>query len=104
MTRTRKSIAAAHVVEVWRIARLLRSLRREGGKENGFASAPARRGYPSFRVNPEKSLFHCFGCGTGGSVIDLYGLYVASLAKARNLSNGELRNWPCFIGDMPMDA
>ncbi len=25
----------------------------------------------SFRVNPSKNLFHCFGCGAKGSVIDL---------------------------------
>ena len=25
---------------------------------------------PSFSVNPEKQIFKCFGCGTGGSSID----------------------------------
>lgn len=25
---------------------------------------------PSFRVNPSRRFYHCFGCGTGGSVID----------------------------------
>ena len=25
---------------------------------------------PSLKVNPEKNLFHCFGCGAGGGVID----------------------------------
>ena len=24
---------------------------------------------PSFVVNPEKQIFHCFGCGVGGNVI-----------------------------------
>lgn len=25
---------------------------------------------PSFMVNPQRGMYHCFGCGTGGSVID----------------------------------
>jgi len=25
---------------------------------------------PSFKVNPEKQIYHCFGCGRGGTVID----------------------------------
>jgi hypothetical protein len=27
---------------------------------------------PSFSVDSEKNLFYCFGCGVGGSVIDLH--------------------------------
>ena len=27
---------------------------------------------PSFTIDPAKNLFHCFGCGAGGSVIDLH--------------------------------
>ena len=37
---------------------------------------------PSFTINPEKGLWNCFGCKTGGSVIDLH-------AKLRGLSIGE---------------
>ena len=37
---------------------------------------------PSFTINPEKNLWNCFGCDTGGSVIDLH-------AKLRGLSIGE---------------
>ena len=25
---------------------------------------------PSFTVNPSRGMYHCFGCGTGGRVID----------------------------------
>ena len=27
---------------------------------------------PSFKINPEKQVFHCHGCDAGGSVIDLH--------------------------------
>jgi DNA primase len=37
---------------------------------------------PSFFVHPAKQIFHCFGCGEGGSVFHF-------LMKARNLSFGE---------------
>ncbi|PIP16667.1 MAG: DNA primase, partial [bacterium (Candidatus Ratteibacteria) CG23_combo_of_CG06-09_8_20_14_all_48_7] len=44
---------------------------------------------PSFIVTPEKGIFHCFGCGTGGDVISFlmrmesltFSEAVASLAK-----------------------
>jgi CHC2-type zinc finger protein/DnaB helicase-like protein len=37
---------------------------------------------PSFTITPEKNLFKCFGCGEGGSVIDLH-------SKLRGISIGE---------------
>lgn len=37
---------------------------------------------PSFTVSPEKQIFHCFGCGTGGDIITF-------LMKQENLSFGE---------------
>ena len=37
---------------------------------------------PSFTINPEKDLWNCFGCNTGGSVIDLH-------AKLRGISIGD---------------
>ena len=37
---------------------------------------------PSFRVTPRKGLWHCFGCGKGGSVVDW-------LMQTRNLGLGE---------------
>jgi hypothetical protein len=37
---------------------------------------------PSFTISPGKNLWNCFGCNTGGSVIDLH-------AKLRGLSIGE---------------
>ena len=30
---------------------------------------------PSFTVNPQRRMFHCFGCGAGGSVIDFVMTY-----------------------------
>ena len=38
----------------------------------GFVSCPFHRERtPSLKVNKEETLWHCFGCGEGGSVIDL---------------------------------
>ena len=37
---------------------------------------------PSFMVNPELQMFHCFGCGVGGNVNNLYGL-AKSLGRKR---------------------
>ncbi|MGB9641822.1 MAG: CHC2 zinc finger domain-containing protein, partial [Candidatus Ratteibacteria bacterium] len=37
---------------------------------------------PSFFVNPEKQIFHCFGCNTGGNVLSF-------LMKIENASFGE---------------
>ncbi|MGA7391548.1 MAG: CHC2 zinc finger domain-containing protein [Terrimicrobiaceae bacterium] len=37
---------------------------------------------PSFTIDPRKNLWKCFGCGAGGSVIDLH-------AKLRGISIGE---------------
>ena len=47
---------------------------------------------PSFKVNPEKQVFYCHGCGAGGSVIDLHmGLHGLSNGEAmRELSNGNV--------------
>ena len=44
---------------------------------------PAQRGLRrASQINPDKGLWRCFGCNTGGSVIDLH-------AKLRGLSIGE---------------
>jgi hypothetical protein len=46
-------------------------LRREG--REWVCSCPLHEERtPSFKINPEKQLFHCHGCGAGGSVIDLH--------------------------------
>ena len=34
---------------------------------------------PSFTVSPEKGIFHCFGCGAGGSIFNF-------IMKVENLS------------------
>ena len=41
---------------------------------------------PSFFVHPSKQIFHCFGCGEGGSVFHF-------LMKARSLSFAEAHQW-----------
>lgn len=47
---------------------------------NGFVNCPIHNEKtPSFKSNKEETLWHCFGCGEGGSVIDL-------IMKLQNLS------------------
>src|SRR5258708_22824252 len=42
-------------------------LRRYGRQFRGLCPLHSER-HPSFYVHPEKQVFHCFGCGTGGDV------------------------------------
>lgn len=43
------------------------SLRRAGSSYKGLCPFHAEK-TPSFHVNPDRGLFHCFGCGAGGDV------------------------------------
>jgi hypothetical protein len=43
------------------------SLRRVGSEELGLCPLHGEK-TPSFRVNEDKGVFHCFGCGAGGDV------------------------------------
>ena len=56
---------------------------------------------PSFKINTEKRVFYCHGCGAGGSVIDLHmELRGLSIAEAmRELSNGSVA-----VGDQASSA
>ena len=59
---------------------------------------------PSFHVSPEKNMYHCFGCGAGGSVINflmqsegyLFGDAVKILANESGMQPPEEKN---FTGD-----
>ncbi len=44
-------------------------LTRAGGEHKGLCPFHAEKD-PSFTVNEGKQFFHCFGCGSHGSVID----------------------------------
>lgn len=55
---------AADIVEV--ISDVI-SLKRTGKNYLGLCPFHAEK-TPSFTVSPDKQIFHCFGCGTGGSV------------------------------------
>jgi hypothetical protein len=50
---------------------------------------------PSFTIDSEKNLWKCFGCGEGGSVIDLHAkLRGLSIREAmRDLAPGRLKEW-----------
>lgn len=48
----------------------LTTLEKRGGELWGLCPIHAERS-PSFKVDPRKQTFHCFGCGAHGDVIDL---------------------------------
>jgi DNA primase len=58
---------AADIVD---IASLYTSLKRRGRKHIGLCPFHSEKD-PSFTVDSEKQLFHCFGCGVGGDVFSL---------------------------------
>jgi hypothetical protein len=86
---TREEIIAAHPLVEYCEKRGLK-LRREGREWVCLCPLPGHtERTPSFKINPEKQVFHCFGCGAGGSVIDLHmGLHGLSSGEAmRELSS-----------------
>lgn len=58
---------AADIVD---IASQYTTLKRRGRKHVGLCPFHSEKG-PSFTVDSEKQLFHCFGCGVGGDVFTL---------------------------------
>jgi len=58
---------AANIVD---IASLYTTLKRRGRKHVGLCPFHSEKD-PSFTVDSEKQLFHCFGCGVGGDVFTL---------------------------------
>ena len=48
-------------------------LRKSGNQYVGVCPNPAHADTdPSLHITPKKQVFHCFGCGSGGTVIDFY--------------------------------
>lgn len=58
------------VADIVGIASLYTTLKKRGKKYVGLCPFHAEKD-PSFTVDPEKQLFHCFGCGAGGDVFSL---------------------------------
>ena len=61
----REVVEAADIVE---IVSAKTQLRRVGGRWTGRCPFHDER-TPSFSVNPQSKLYHCFGCGAGGDII-----------------------------------
>ena len=60
---------AADIVEV---TSEFTALKRQGARFSGLCPYPDHQEKtPSFSVDPEKGLYHCFGCGKGGDTIKL---------------------------------
>lgn len=57
----------ADIVEI--VGRYVPTLKRTGATYKGHCPFHKEK-TPSFNVVPAKGIFHCFGCGAGGSVID----------------------------------
>ena len=58
---------AANIID---IASQYTTLRRRGKKHVGLCPFHSEKS-PSFTLDEEKQLFHCFGCGAGGDVFTL---------------------------------
>ena len=58
------------VADIVDIASLYTTLTRRGRKHVGLCPFHSEK-TPSFTVDSEKQLFHCFGCGVGGDVFTL---------------------------------
>jgi DNA primase len=58
------------VANIIDIASQYTTLRKRGSKYVGLCPFHAEK-QPSFTVDNEKQLFHCFGCGVGGDVFTL---------------------------------
>src|SRR5436190_16392017 len=61
----REAVEAADMVEV---VSARTQLRRSGARYTGLCPFHDEK-TPSFSVNPQEKLFHCFGCGKGGDII-----------------------------------
>lgn len=58
-------------VDIVDIAADLTSLKRRGRKHEGLCPFHKEK-TPSFHVDPDIGVYHCFGCGVGGDAIDLF--------------------------------
>ena len=60
-------VARSDIVDV--VSSYVRLSKRSGANQFGLCPFHSEK-TPSFAVNPEKQIYHCFGCGKGGSVIN----------------------------------
>ena len=60
-----------HAIDIVDVASDMTSLKKQGRKFSGLCPFHKEKS-PSFSVDPQLGLYHCFGCGAGGDAIDLH--------------------------------
>lgn len=84
--------------DIYEIAKNLTELRRVGAEYRGRCPLHAEK-TASFYVNPERGVFHCFGCGAGGGARELArlaGMELPQMGKSKKMTTQKRK--VCYLG------